>query len=384
VTAIAALALLALTATVSISVQRIVRERDRARAAQATAEARGQELLLAQARLLVESKPTEALAYLKSYAASSQSDWPAVWAVAADARSRIVARHVFRDLASARLSPDGRMVAAVNGANVELIDTVHATSTILGKGWQPTLVTLSASSVAGAAADGEIRRWEFPGGAERTLGTIGEPVDRMVLIDAHTLAAAGASGKLYLFGDAGAPTVLAGHTTSVRFLTYDAASRLLATVGCDDTVRLWSLAEKKERARFDLSAWTVAFSPDSRQLAVAGPGALATLIDLDGCAGTRTSSAACSSRPTARRSSPPASIRPFACGTWPAEAAACSPGTKASSSRWPSRVTAGAWPAPARIRPCACGTCSWAKAWCCAVTTTTCRSSASTTTAGAW
>src|SRR5262249_25899035 len=116
---VAAVALVALSSLGAFSVYRIVGERDVARRAQlaaeqarATAEARRNELLLAQARLLVEKKPTEALAYLKGYAAGDHPDWRAVWAVAADAQSRVVARQLFRGLALPMLSPDGARLAA--------------------------------------------------------------------------------------------------------------------------------------------------------------------------------------------------------------------------------------------------------------------------------
>jgi WD40 repeat protein/predicted Ser/Thr protein kinase len=279
-TAIAVLA--ALLVAASVFLQRIAHERDLARAAQVEAETGRNQLLLAQARLLVEKRPTEAVAYLKRYAESSHADWSSIWTIAAEARSRIVARHVFHGFTGAQVSPDGRHAAGTKGDQLLLLDTLSGSAVVLRGGAQRIhLMVLSNAVLASADDDGKISRWELSGGAERELGTAGEKLERIALSDGGELiATSGASGTIRVFDESGRVTVLRGHHAPARMLVFDSRATLLASVADDSAIRLWSLAEGTERMRIEVPSEFVRFSPDGKTLAAGANDGKIWLIDV--------------------------------------------------------------------------------------------------------
>jgi WD40 repeat protein len=120
--AVAAAAAIALTIGGGLAVQRIRAERDFARSqrseaekAQAESDSRASELILSQARMLVDRDPTGALAWLKLYPERAPN-WGVARNIASDARRRGRAGRVLQAhdsfVTDIRFSPDRRMVAS--------------------------------------------------------------------------------------------------------------------------------------------------------------------------------------------------------------------------------------------------------------------------------
>ncbi len=274
--------LLVALSTGAVSVQRVVRERDRARAAQGVAEERRNDLLLAQARLLVEKKPTEALAYLKGYAASGHPDWPAAWAVAEDARSRIVARHVFRGLRLTRAASDGRRLAGFDGDRLLLVDLLKGETRVLRQGGPAGAhLALGGDALIMGTQDGRLLRHDLPSGQARDLGAIAEKVALLLVSrDGRYAAALAEGGAIYLHDGAAGRAVLRGHTATGFGVAFSPDGRLMASTAHDRTTRLWSLPDGAPRGTFAVHGRGLAFSPDGRSVAVAGQDNALHLIDV--------------------------------------------------------------------------------------------------------
>ena len=106
---VASAAAFTLVVSGGIAVRRIQIERD-------AAQARNDELILAQARSHLETDPTTAVAWLKHYSLDAPK-WGAVRMIAADARSRGIARRALpghdADVMDLAFSPDGMLLASV-------------------------------------------------------------------------------------------------------------------------------------------------------------------------------------------------------------------------------------------------------------------------------
>jgi WD40 repeat protein/tRNA A-37 threonylcarbamoyl transferase component Bud32 len=111
--------LTALAVTAIFSARRIVRERN-------VAQARSAQLVLSQAKAVIDADPTAALAWLKQYP-DFGTDWRAVQQIGSDAFSRGVARHTWLGEPSTAypgaMSSSGGMVATLGLGGVRLWDT---------------------------------------------------------------------------------------------------------------------------------------------------------------------------------------------------------------------------------------------------------------------
>jgi WD40 repeat protein len=175
--AVAAAGLLALGVGGVVAFRRVQGERDIARwersqaqAARLEADARSNDLVLSQARMLLERDPTGALAWLKLYPTEAPN-WGVARSIASDARRRGIAREVLKAHESfandVEISADGsRVVSGGADRRVVLWDLRTRSSQTLGVHSEMVVaVTISPDGqwVASSGGDG-VRLWKASGG----------------------------------------------------------------------------------------------------------------------------------------------------------------------------------------------------------------------------
>jgi len=171
-----------LVAVAVISVVRIVAERNQAVAARNAAErarsaasVQSEQLVLLQARAELTRDPTSSLAWLERYPETAPG-WATAAAIASDAWSRTVARHVWdlgAPIGSIAFSPDGqRLAAATRDGSLTLIDvTTGARHTFRAASGIGDRIVFSPDGQQIATTDGheEVRLWDRATGASRAL-----------------------------------------------------------------------------------------------------------------------------------------------------------------------------------------------------------------------
>jgi eukaryotic-like serine/threonine-protein kinase len=228
----AAALLLVLVAILAVGVRRIVTEKRKA-------QARGDRLILANARAAVLHDPTSALAWLEAYP-SGAADWRDARSIALEAQTLGVARHVFardQSFASGDYSPDGSSFVAAGPNRAIMIRR-------LGDG-RPTAVLNDA---------GDAFQIRYVGS------------DRVAYVNLGDSAL-----RLWRIGDS-TSTVLRGHSGLIRALAVSFDGKGLATASDDGTVRLWDLTTKSSREliRHRGRVTAVRFARDGRRVFSAG------------------------------------------------------------------------------------------------------------------
>ena len=281
-----------LAAVGAFSLRRIVGERDARRARPGRAERRAarpqrraarprqrnDELVLLQARDLLERDPTAALAWLKQIRAGA-SLWAEAREVAVEAASRGPALHVWRaagDYATVAFSPDGRRLASSGlEGRVQVRELAGGATTYIDA---PGVLTGEAAFAAdgrmvAAASDGSILLWPPGGGAPRLLGRVPGPrVLAAIARDGSQVAAiSDVNSAVQLWDTAsGAVRALPGGSGGAREVVFSADGRRLATASIDRVVRVWDLPAGTRR---DLEGADVvsrmAFAPDGERLLAA-------------------------------------------------------------------------------------------------------------------
>jgi RNA polymerase sigma factor (sigma-70 family) len=148
-----------------------------------------------------------------------------------------------------------------------------------------TLASGSGNSHHFPATSAETALWDV--GTGKVVATLNPPPRGVVLAatfspDGKTLATGGSEDGTVRLWDTSTweqKAVLPGNPESVGSVAFSKDGKTLAAAGTGDTVRLWDVGTRKERAALKDPAhevwavWSVAFSPDGKTLATAVQGA---------------------------------------------------------------------------------------------------------------
>jgi WD40 repeat protein len=314
---------LLLAVTLTVSIGRINHERG-------AAVVERNRLILAQARSSLDSDPTLAVAWLKTYPRDG-IDWNRAQTLAADAASRGIAHHLLPTMSqSVTLFADGKRV--VTGGPDQLVNVWDLAS---GRLLRSATFSGAVSSVriapdgdtlAVSQQRGEIVLWRLRDDSRVVLGKHDGGAFRLAFApDGLRLASAGQrslavwslssgrqeaslpsgeslttmayepDGKAIGFGTAngavkvwqpesGRVRTLVGHVGAVNSLVFSPDGRLISTGGNDHTVRVWDVAGGDGRVvgAHDDVVRIVEFSPEGRRIASGGVDHKVRLWSLDG------------------------------------------------------------------------------------------------------
>ena len=185
-------------------------------------------------------------------------------------------------------SPDGKLVAVGEGADVRVWDWAAGTSKLLhGHSGLVQHVAFSPTGtlLASASADTTVALWDLGSGTPRLLRGHGNSVKWVAFSpDGATLVSSGLDGSVRLWRVAdGAGRTLLGHRGAVPCVAFSPDGRLLVSAGDDRTVRLWDVASGESRVvrGHDRPVRAVAFAPDGKSIASVGRDGTLQLVRLD-------------------------------------------------------------------------------------------------------
>ena len=139
--------------------------------------------------------------------------------------------------------------------------------------FQCTLLLLLFSILPVVSADQDYTKWHLPEGAKARLGK-GAVEDVVYSPDGNSIAVASRIG-IWLYDAQTYQEVflLTGHTRSIESVVFSPDSETLASLGRDDTIRLWDVSTGKLKQTFEghpfgvFGVNSVLFSPDGQTLA---------------------------------------------------------------------------------------------------------------------
>jgi WD40 repeat protein len=207
----------------------------------------------------------------------------------------------------AYLDPPGLLVAACEGQAIDSWPRAGAegvrVADVKGKAQKAhdgplTAVAAAGPTLATASADGKVLVWAPT--ADKVLHTLKAPAAVRALAvtpDGKVLASAGDDGTVHLWDPATGQAVrkLDGATDWLLALAFSPDGKQIAAGGYDSQLRLWEIASGK--LVFAVAAqpppppkttvppnvlWSLAFSPDGKQIAVGGSDARIDLFGIDG------------------------------------------------------------------------------------------------------
>lgn len=276
------------------SFEALRQERDRARAAAEQEHASSQQLILARAAHMLQSDPTESLAWLDRL---DDPGRPGAPSIASDAQFRGVARWVDAQQASvidvSAASPDGRWLAwsGVSGT-IRLLDLRAERFHVL-EGHSDRVVGLAfhpeGDRLASSSYDDTVRVWRLPSGSDP--GVAGEPtvlrghegdVKALTWLGGDRLASV-STRELIVWGPKGRMTFSAAHGGANRGLAIGRLEDRVVTGGHGTSVWIWDLQNEAPARVIECDperVEAVAASRDGRYVACGGAQGTVTLVDL--------------------------------------------------------------------------------------------------------
>jgi WD40 repeat protein len=270
----------------------VAHERDQAqtqrtRAENALQQAREQngKLVLSQAAAVLETDPTSALGFLKSYAGD---EWARVRSLAALANARGVARLV--------LSFGGGQIlqlrAVGTGEGFVFVSQQGLLAQTTGPEWKPRPISKSAEPFFDTTADGAslvfaagsaVMLYDFATASVRTLG---KHASKVTAVSAERsgrwFVSASADGGVNIWlPDGHLLAQLAGHGELITSVAAAPAGDSVAFTGHDLVARLWRFAAGREDILGRTAAGSrIAFSASGRYVAWSNPAGNAAVLDL--------------------------------------------------------------------------------------------------------
>ncbi len=286
--AISLLGLASLVALVTLGVtsyQRIQRERDgalaertRAEKALALAKRRAGELVLSQARSLLDRDPTRVIGVLRTY---DGEDWGAVRIVAAQAVARGVARrtiegspsHVF-DLS---MVDDGRNYVYIDSAGEIFEGAVESGRPVrIAQGSEDSFDLTRDGNEVLYASQGSLRVFDRTKRKVVIVGIHPSKISALVIDPSGNWAGStsldGAIRIWHFKEQHPSMRVLSGHLAAVFWLAASPDGLSLASTSIDGTARLWNLATGRSIVLGACSSESrINFSPDGRYVVWSSP-----------------------------------------------------------------------------------------------------------------
>ncbi|HEX6838031.1 MAG TPA: WD40 repeat domain-containing protein, partial [Polyangia bacterium] len=185
-------------------------------------------------------------------------------------------------------SPDGKLVAVGEGADVRVWDWAAGRSRVLrGHTGLVEHVAFSPSGtmLASASADTSVALWDLDSGKPRLLRGHTNAVKWAAFSpDGAMLVSSGLDGSIRLWRVSdGSGRTLVGHRGAVPCVVFSPDGRMLASAGDDRTVRLWDAATGESRVvrGHERPVRAVAFAPDGKSIASVGRDGTLQLVRLE-------------------------------------------------------------------------------------------------------
>jgi WD40 repeat protein len=185
-------------------------------------------------------------------------------------------------------SPDGKLVAVAEGADVRVWDWAAGASRVFhghSAAVQHLAFSPSGTMIATASADTTVALWDVDSGKPRFLRGHTNSVKWVAFSpDGATLVSSGVDGTLRLWRVSdGSGRMLVGHRGTVPCAVFSPDGRMLASAGDDRTVRLWDATTGESRVvrGHERPVRAVAFSPDGKSIASVGRDGTLELVRLD-------------------------------------------------------------------------------------------------------